>query len=55
MHCLTQTSIEKKHKIESTVYTFSIPSLRAPTAIILQLIAIEDWQSDRTRDELAHG
>ena len=41
IHTLPDTNIyRKKQKIESTVYTFSIPSLRVPTAIAQQLSAI---------------
>ena len=41
IHALLDANIYlKKHKIESAIYAFSIPSLRAPTAIIQQLIAI---------------
>ena len=41
IHALPETNIYwKKHKIESTVYTFIIPSVRGLAAIIQQLIAI---------------
>ena len=39
IYALPDTNIyQKKHKIKGTVYTFSTPSLRAPTAIIQKLI-----------------
>ena len=41
IHAFSDTNIyRKKHKVESMVYTFSIPSLTAPTAIRQQLMAM---------------